>query len=256
MKNDTVPTQIELDAWSGQILAWFKETGRKYLSKALREELAERGAKHCPRCERVLLVEEFGKQSGRPQGLRSYCKGCVNTEQRDHNREAMQERRAKDPEYRQREREYERERRTEEEYRQYKRQYHADNYRTHRTLRLNIQLADGHRRAVKAGGVVEEFDAADLLDWWEEQGIPADRDYFTDEPLDPATRSVDHLWPVSKGGPHARWALVPVTIGTNRAKRTMSPSEFRDHLRSEGIEPADRPDPTPFISEARRLGAL
>lgn len=32
--------------------------------------------KLCPRCERILPLDSFSKNSSRPDGLQAYCKDC------------------------------------------------------------------------------------------------------------------------------------------------------------------------------------
>lgn len=237
MTDTTIPAAAELQALTEEMNAWLEATGRKRFPRAKQVELAAFGAKRCGRCKEVRRISEFHKNSARPDGLQNICRPCDSGVAAEYYAEHREE--------------------LNENYRRYRaehleelRDYDRTRYATSELRRVNVQLQDGKRRTLKAGGAVEDFDAADLLEFWKQQGIPADRDYFTGEALDPATRSIDHLWPVAEGGPHIRAALVPVTIGTNLAKRAKSPAEFRDYLRSEGIEPAERPDPTPFLIEA------
>jgi hypothetical protein len=41
------------------------------------------GSKYCPRCERVLPVDSFGRNRSARDGLTSYCKPCHNTAEVD-----------------------------------------------------------------------------------------------------------------------------------------------------------------------------
>lgn len=47
--------------------------------------------KLCPRCERILPLDSFSKNSNRPDGLQAYCKDC----QKEQSRNYIQKRVAK-----------------------------------------------------------------------------------------------------------------------------------------------------------------
>lgn len=40
--------------------------------------------KLCPRCERILPLDSFSKNSSRPDGLQAYCKDCQRQQSQDY----------------------------------------------------------------------------------------------------------------------------------------------------------------------------
>lgn len=86
-----------------------------------------------------------------------------------------------------------------------------------RTNRIYERLAQGKARAQRAGSVVERFTSSDLLDYWEAQGIDSTRCFYSGELLDD-TFQLDHVVPISRGGPHAPHNIVPCSAAANMSK--------------------------------------
>lgn len=88
-----------------------------------------------------------------------------------------------------------------------------------RRNRLAYQLRDGYRRAVQAGGEAVKITPSELLSYWENTGVDPLVCYLTGEPLTEATRSLDHVVPVSRGGGHTLDNLLPCTFAANNRKQ-------------------------------------
>lgn len=213
------PSPEELALWTSQTLDWFETNNRQRISKDLKADLAERGARWCPKCQQALLIEDFQKDASAADSLRSRCRPCQNNMTRKHIRELRV-----DPEYRQREREY-----------------MHNRYRTDELYRLNVQLDRGYRRAVKAGNPAEWITAEDMLTFWSEKGIDPLTCALTGAALTPQTRGIDHATPISRGGSHQLSNLIPVSFEANTAKGTRTLLEFLAD-RAANQDPEDLPD--------------
>lgn len=226
-KTTTAPSAEELALWTAQVRDWFNETGRKRIARDMKQDLAAQGARWCPNCRTVLRIEEFPSDRTQADGLRSRCRPCHNGACAEYNREYMRERR-RDPEYREREREYSLRYRAEhlEEMRAYGREHNRNRYRTDELHRLRRQLDSGFRRAVKAGNEADWITAEELLTYWEARGIDPLVCILTGETLTPQTRSVDHATPIGRGGAHTVSNLIPVSFDANHAKGNRTVLEF------------------------------
>jgi hypothetical protein len=183
------------------------------LSKAARDErkaLAAQGLKRCsnPECDNPIKpLSEFSKH--KRDGYRSWCKPCHIAE---------------NTAYRQTNPERERER---------YRKYHTGNRELRReycTARrqadpLWMRLAGGATRARQLGCEVEKFTSADLLVYWEANGIAADRCYYSGAELGDGWH-LDHMVPLSRGGSHSVENVVPCTPEANVDKGNRTADEY------------------------------
>lgn len=202
--------------------------------------------KRCPRCDKHLPLESFGPNRRMKDGLQLHCKPCRADFQREYRRrhpdkmrrwgrEQMARRRVSDPEA---VRDYMRQWRTANPnlVRAAKSAWEAANYERHRETSRessrrfkkanpNKRRADDlRRRARKQAASVGVVDLAAL---WNEQGgicalcsLPIDRELAWPHPL---SASVDHIFPISKGGPHAQDNLQWVHLIENIRKGASVP---------------------------------
>lgn len=94
--------------------------------------------------------------------------------------------------------------------------------RKHKTLTLN-----GHsRRAQKRGGAHESIDAGWWFRWCVAWGW---RCAYCGEPE--KFPDIEHIIPISRGGPHVRWNIVPSCKRCNSSKHTQAAREWLSETR-------------------------
>lgn len=71
------------------------------------------------------------------------------------------------------------------------------------------------------------FNSADLLAYWESQGIDPTRCYYTGEALGECWH-LDHMTPLCRGGTHTVGNLVPCTAAVNLSKSDRTADEYMD----------------------------
>lgn len=89
--------------------------------------------------------------------------------------------------------------------------------------RLRAALA----RAQGFGAPYEYFTGAELRSHWDDNGIAADRCFYTGEPLDDSWE-IDHIHPLSREGTpgHVLANIVPASQHSNRSKHTKTAEEY------------------------------
>lgn len=107
-----------------------------------------------------------------------------------------------------------------------RREYDRHRYRNDPHRRLSHQLRLGYSRAVESGCEAQEITPEELLRYWESTGVDSLRCYLTGEELDPQTRSIDHVTPISRGGGHVLENLLPTTFTANNRKQDKLPEEL------------------------------
>ena len=188
--------------------------------------------KQCSTCRESKDLSQFPADSRKPDGRKYRCKLCARTAQK-----AL---RAADPErYRGHRRKHlaanrEKEREVFRRWRAANLERDRERCRIYGSKRsaadaLWYRLKLGAARARRAGSVVESFTSADLLAYWQEDGIAADRCYYSGELLgDDFT--LDHMTPLSRGGAHSLENVVPCTPQANRDKWDKTADEYRREL--------------------------
>ena len=185
----------------------------------------ESHSKVCSRCKEEKPLEAFGKDRSKKDGLHNQCKGCrkqchqENREKKsEYGKQYYQDNREKISEYakqhRQENREY---------YSEYAKQYHKKNRKKraeHRKQHYqdNVEkytVYSTKRRALKRDAVPDA-----LLNCPIEKDR-LDKTYKLRSLLSKATGveyHVDHIWPLSKGGPHWSGNLQVITAKENLSK--------------------------------------
>ncbi|NHU42582.1 HNH endonuclease domain-containing protein [Rhodococcus sp. A14] len=154
--------------------------------------------KRCTKCDITKVVGEFYRNKSSRDGLYSQCKTCKNV--------AVAKRRTDNRgEYLARKREYTRERTA------------ADP--------MFARLNRGATRARTLGNPVETFTSDDLLAYWRSVGIDPTRCFYTGELLGDDFH-LDHMTPLSRGGAHAVWNLVPCAPEANNSKQGQTADEY------------------------------
>lgn len=199
----TDPTQDQLSAWTAEANEYMTKTGRKVFPFEIQDELVTRGARRCPNCTEVKALTEFASNTANRNGLQSRCRPCQNeccAKSHAANRPNRLE---------------------------YKRRYYVDNREQEiaRTHQYHLDhpwgraLGDGYRRAVEAGTRADWITEAELLAYWESQGINPNECFYSGLPIVAGeTRSLDHLVPISEGGAHSLENLRPAHLSMNVSK--------------------------------------
>ncbi len=87
------------------------------------------------------------------------------------------------------------------------------------------RLCLGAARARKLGVCVEDVTSANLLAYWESQGVDPTWCYYTGEELADDWQ-LDHMMPLSRGGGHTVDNLVPCTGSVNSSKNNRTAEEY------------------------------
>lgn len=148
--------------------------------------------KTCSKCDLSKPLTEFNRSSRR--GYQSRCRACQKT--------AYQETRAR-----------------------HKRLMKRANTTRHEADPIARRLSNAATKARQLGCTVESFTSADLLAHWGSRGIDPTRCYYTGEPLGDGWH-IDHMTPLSRGGAHAVWNLVPCTASVNISKHDRTADEY------------------------------
>jgi 5-methylcytosine-specific restriction endonuclease McrA len=147
--------------------------------------------KECRKCGETKPTSEFYKSPKHKDGLRSSCKRCFNkacNAQQRRNRDA-------------------------------KRRWDEAKVGVEP---LYFRVRAHGSRARQVGAPVEDFKTADLLAWWESQGIKADECIYCGGPFE----QIDHKTPLSRGGGHTVQNCVPACAKCNMTKHTQTAVEF------------------------------
>ena len=171
-------------------------------------------SKVCGKCKQANPLEPFGKHSARKDGLQPWCKVCI----KEYNKKYYQENCEKRLEYAKQyyEENY-------EELREYMKQYHQKNRRKRSEYSKQYFQDNPEKFAVyrtKRDALKRDSIPETLLNC----PIEKDRLEKTYKLRDLLTKAtgvqyhVDHIWPLSKGGPHWSGNLQVITAEENLSK--------------------------------------
>jgi hypothetical protein len=163
--------------------------------RARRESLLAQGLKECRRCLVTLPTTEFARSRSQWDGLQSRCRDCDSVCRNAHHKQNPG-------------------------------RSYTNSVRRHQVDPYRARIYDGARKAREFGcEVVQQFSSAELLSYWEAQGIDPTRCYYTGEELG-ADFHLDHMTPLSQGGAHAVWNIVPCSPVANMSKQDRTAEEY------------------------------
>ena len=199
--------------------------------------------KQCPKCKEAKSAEDFQRDRSRKDGLQYQCKECKKRhyqENREYYKQYRQENREYYVEYRKQYYQENRERITEKlkQYRQENRERLAEYDRQYRQENRDYYTAMERRRQALKKSTVPDH----LLDCEVERQRLVDI-YALRQRISDATgieHHVDHMWPLSKGGPHWSGNLQIITAEENLSKNDSVDEELIAVIQSALDEDVER----------------
>ena len=218
--------------------------------------------KECGKCSRILPKEQFGRNKTQKNGLSPWCKDCINTYRRNYYKTHKAEAKKAQKKWRERNKDYlkvyhEKNKKQiaktrkdyynkhKEERQEYRRQYRLIN--KEKLSRKNREYRQRNKEQIRAANKiyrrnnlgkyaflsstrrVRKLGNGAGLTKGEWEQILIDHDYkcaYCEDPYE----HLDHILPVSKGGPHLKDNVQPLCSWCNSMKINKTESEFMDYL--------------------------